>query len=1113
MNSFSVRLFSVMALALLIPAWASAQSSAVPVTPGPRPNLEGQIAKPLRYHPDHGDFIIDNGQEFFNRSLYGGHTAFRVEGGDRPEFLMYLPGRGGNLRLGIEVAGIPKWFKDADDIVTRYRPGELIYTIGDKAFGHGTVTLEVLAYAETEGLAVRISAEDLPKGAKLLWAYGGVNGERGSRDGDIGTERVPIGQYFQFKPEYSKGNVVQFGEEGFTLESTAATIVGIVPNGARQRVGDATDWDDAIRLFALPKEAAASPAQEPVVIGLAPLLNGKPTIISLQKTTTAKARDLDVYSEVAAGKPREANPSALPPAFARADLPGAFGRAQSYFDMLRNRVRIETPDPYLDAAVGALNVAADALWDDDAQAIMHGAIAWRTKLLGWRGPYALDDLGWHDRARENFDTWLPNQNQSPVPRGSPPADANSNLARNEAGLHSNGDLSNSHYDMNLVFIDALLRHILWTGDIDYARSIWPALTRHLAWERRLFRREYGPDKLPLYEAYADIWASDDLYYSGGGTAVASAYNIYANRMAARLAILIGQDPAPYQREADLIGRGMHTYLWLPKAGAFAESKDLLGRQDVHDDYGLWTFYHSIDEAAATPREAWRMGTALEQHLKPIPVEGPSVPSDRPYSVLPETDWMPYTWSVNNVVMDENLHTALALWQGGHSEYAFTVAKGAILASMYMGISPGNVGTLNYLDVYRRESQRDFADSAGTMSRAIIEGLFGVRPDALDRELTVSPGFPRAWRRARLRHPDFTIEFRRDGVSEQWRVAQTEYTFKRLLLRVPAIYSRVVRVTANGTDLPWRLEAAPSGEKVLIINLAVQLTNVVNIRWGGHPELVTDAAVRPFNDPSAARGIDWSAPRPGHYDPIDLVGYFNDCVCSIFKVGKYKSPRSPFVSLALPSQGIGAWAGHMNVLPEIDDVGLRRIALSQNSTISLPNGVPFKTPGTPGTSNIAFTSQWDNYPRSITVPIAGRATHLFLLMAGTTNAMQSHFDNGEVVVTYTDGTSSRLTLRNPDTWWPIDQDYFIDDYQFRDMAPLPPRLNLRTGKLRILDPADFKGRGREVPGGAASVLDMPLDGGKALVSLTVRTLANDVVVGLMAATLQRPPALRGDENGF
>jgi hypothetical protein len=36
-----------------------------------------------------------------------------------------------------------------------------------------------------------------------------------------------------------------------------------------------------------------------------------------------------------------------------------------------------------------------------------------------------------------------------------------------------------------------------------------------------------------------------------------------------------------------------------------------------------------------------------------------------------------------------------------------------------------------------------------------------------------------------------------------------------------------------------------------------------------------------------------------------------------------------------------------------------------------------------------------------------------------------------------------------------------------------------------------------------VLDLALDPAKQLQSLTVRTLANDVVIGLMSATLERP----------
>ena len=50
-----------------------------------------------------GEFVIRNGKEFFNRPIYGVSTAtqagdFRVDAGDLPEFSLYLPGHGGNLR-------------------------------------------------------------------------------------------------------------------------------------------------------------------------------------------------------------------------------------------------------------------------------------------------------------------------------------------------------------------------------------------------------------------------------------------------------------------------------------------------------------------------------------------------------------------------------------------------------------------------------------------------------------------------------------------------------------------------------------------------------------------------------------------------------------------------------------------------------------------------------------------------------------------------------------------------------------------------------------------------------------------------------------------------------
>jgi hypothetical protein len=45
--------------------------------------------------------------------------------------------------------------------------------------------------------------------------------------------------------------------------------------------------------------------------------------------------------------------------------------------------------------------------------------------------------------------------------------------------------------------------------------------------------------------------------------------------------------------------------------------------------------------------------------------------------------------------------------------------------------------------------------------------------------------------------------------------------------------------------------------------------------------------------------------------------------------------------------------------------------------------------------------------------------------------------------------------------------------------------------------------RKLEKGAGVVLDMPLNPQKKLKTLTLRTLSNDVIIGLMAITLQRP----------
>jgi hypothetical protein len=1181
-------------------------------------NFYGQTARPLRYRPEGTDFRIENGAEFFNRPLYGTNTAFRVDAGDRPEFSLYLPGRGGVLRLGVKTREGAKWLFDAGVVSARYRPGSMLYEIRDPLLGGGTLHLSALAAGDSEGLILRAELRDTPAHVELVWAYGGVSGERGRRSGDIGTESVPISQFFQLKPEHCRDNKFSINANTFTLQSKPATIAGLGPPGSKLALADATEWASLRGLLA----SAGKPAEFPVVLGESKLLPNQPAYIALHRVTQNQTED--------------------PHAYKVDELSAVFEAAERRRREVAGKVSVETPDPFVNAAAAALAVAADGVWDEPQGAFMHGAVAWRSKLLGWRGPYAGDALGWHDRARRHLAYWAGRQNTSPVPDAPFTQDTSVNFARNEPALHTNGDMSNSHYDMNLVYIDALFRHLLWTGDVDFAREMWPVIERHLAWERRLFRRTYGPDELPLYEAYAAIWASDDLQYNGGGATHSTAYNYFHNRMAARLARLLGKDGTPYEREADLILKAMRRELWLTDRGWFAEWRDLHGLRLAHPNAALWTFYHATDSEVTTPFEAWQMSRFVDTQLAHIPVHGAGVPAGV-YYTLPTTSWMPYTWSINNVVMAEAVHTSLAYWQVGRGDEAFRLYKGALLDSMYMGLCPGNAGMTTHFDMARGEAQRDFADAAGVLSRALVEGLFGVRPDALAGELLVRPGLPAEWNRAELRHSDFRLNFRRTGLTETYTLESHFTKPMRLRLHANALRDRVASVTLNGRPARWRVLENSVGHPRVEIESQPASRHEVVIVWEGTktaaasapPVVARDgelhvrfgaARVVEVSDPQHALGrvtrganffkapavglvghrtafakvrqgeMAWWSPAafeirppfeivqserqdagrlrfrvrnntpspvdgevtiraggrataarlaspafgesgevafaellPGsnrvsvelgggrsaeglvtnwklhagettRWETLDLSAAFNDRLRRIFR-NEYLRPRSPFVSLAMPKQGIGSWV-HWDEKFDVDDSGLRAAAERGGGRFILPTGVPFATPVKSDAKNVAFTSQWENYPREVNVALKGKASHVYLLMAGSTNWMQSRFDNGEVVVNYADGTSERLALHNPTNWWPIDQDYFIDDYAFRRPQPIPPRIDLKTGLVRLLDPTEFKGKGRKVEGGAATVLDLPLDADKELRSLVVRTFANEVVIGLLAVTLAR-----------
>lgn len=1042
----------------LLPAFAYAQ-----YTTGNKPQSAGDriestsyndhkrgAARTLQYRPDGEDFVSVNGKNRYTRALYGSHTAFRLETSDRPIFAVYEKRNSKNIHFHLVLADSSVTpLEETAWCESRYTPGRRSYRLKHPSWGtDAELQISALALPDEDAAIWKITPVNMPVGAVLRPMLSEIRLNRLSRNGDMGAD--PPGCF-------------DAPEQPQQLQSLGISLF------------DRQDVYVLVRDYSL-----VVPSQE---------------------------EGIALYNKSEQ---------------ARADL--------------TSRIRITTPDPYFNTLGGALAVAADGIWDGEVW--LHGAIGWRMPLSGWRAAYTGDALGWHDRARTHFNAYAASQvTEVPNTIPHPAQDSTLALARSEkkwgTPQYSNGYICRNprrndqmhHYDMNLCYIDELLWHFNWTGDLEYARRMWPVLTRHLAWEKR----NYDPDNDGLYDAYACIWASDALYYNSGAVTHSSAYNYRSNRLAAMIAEKIGEDPVPYREEADRILKALNARLWMPERGHWAEFQDFMGHKRLHTSPGVWTIYHALDSDIADPFQAYLATSYVDREIPHIPVHGDGL-KDEGYATISTTNWLPYSWSINNVAFAEVMHTALAYFQAGRADAGFHLLKSSVLDGMYLGESPGNFGQISFYDAARGECYRDFGDPIGVASRVLIQGLYGILPDAMNGRLLVKPGLPSSWPFASLHTPDIDFDFKHTNeTATSYAIIHRLPAVRTLELQFPAQRSEVAKLTVNGKPATWTLVENSISRPVLSVVIPASSDEKVeiNIEWGGEvlgsPTKSQIEAVSaeapvcfvpmqqgdmkwwvPVDNPLSADkddSIQFSAfakVNSSKCEPVVMDEQFNSAVTDIFR-NEYLSPRSPYTTLQIPKQGIGEWCHPLHTV-DIDDSGLRSSV--QKGVLNTKLGVPFCTPAEG--QNIAFTSLWDNYPDSLTVSLKGKASRAYLLMAGSTNHMQCHIDNGLIRVYYKDGTCDKMALRNPDNWAPIEHIFFEDDLAFNRHAPALYRLRLKTGEIsnNFGEELGFPGASRELDGGAAILLEMPLNPDKKLSHLVLETLSNDVVIGLMGITLQR-----------
>lgn len=1052
----------------------SAALSAVAQTNATRP-----ADRTLQYMPDGRDFVCNNGSNLYSRAIYGNKTPYRLETSDRPVFCVYNNGLGGNISFSVIINGKEYPLRQTEKCETRYTPGRRSYKLTDSQWGKGEIRISALVARNTNASLFRVESKDMPKGTRIVSIFGGATRKRLSRNGDLGL----------------------CSPKSYEL-----------PDNATDIICDTTSLTSVLYYGVWEKAE-----------------NGH----------TGKLERLN--NKIGAKEYNEAEN-------ARAEI--------------ANRIEFNTPDPFFNTLGGTILMAADGIWDGTSW--LHGAVGWRVPLPGWRAAYCGDVLGWHDRARTHF-TAYGNSMVTNIEPHMPQAvqDSSKNLARalEQWGtqMFSNGYICPtpnstkklSHYDMNLRYLDELLQHLDWTGDTAYARTMWPKIKLSLQWQKRNF----DPNDDGLYDAYANIWASDALYYNGGAVSYTSAFNYNANRKAARIAKIIGEDAKPFEREADKISNALFSTLWLKDKGVWAEHKDALGKQMLHESPALWTIYNTIDQNIGDSFENYQTSHWLDTSIPHIALnaEGEFAQME----TVSTSNWFPYNWSTNNVAFAEVMQTALAYWQSGRRNEAYKLMKSSILDGMYLGACPGNIGQISYYDAARGEAYRDFGDPIGVAARAMIEGLYGIRPDAMNGILRIQPGFPSQWNEASVRTPDVSYSYNRNDGKQTMHIENRLNKSLSLTITLPLYYDHIDSL--SGVEgAKWNIAGNSVGEPRIEIILPANTNGTYDLTLHTSGNMVSLASTKELNanigdhfdinelgrvnDPQEIletndRGEATIKTKSGHhtifnercqgdiswwepininvyggkkqnfgtelpkideettFNNVDLTKVYNSNLTDIFQ-NEYLTPFAPQTTLRLPKTGIGDWCS-FNVKTNIDDSYLRSHA--NGLTVE---GVPFATKS--DGQNIVYASQWDNYPTSLDIPLDGKAKGIYLLMAGSTNQMQSQIENGVVNVTYADQTADTLTLRNPDNWCPIEQDYYVDNGAFAINTPRPVRLALKSGVAsRDLSSAlGLSGINRTIEGGAATMLYLQLDNSKQLSKLTLSASCNEVVIGIIAATLVR-----------
>jgi hypothetical protein len=1048
-----------------------------------------------------------------------------------PRFLFDFHSAGGllgHLRVGLgSVDGSGKWFHDWDEIQVQYVDGRLEYTLEDPAFPGTKVELSAIADAQSAGLILKVSVTGAPR-SSLVWAYGGASA--------FFTNWNMTHAAFNFSPDQCKKDSYTRHNNTFELvraldredgilggEGSSLSVNRYLPDW-KAHVQGGSSFGGLIRL------------REPEAFTLSPGNIAWNALAGPEEASNSVAVGDTFIPEgslsgyIVVGMGGKITDSIKDPE-------AAYKAALARNEEIGNRIVVHTPDPQLDAAIRMVAYETEGTWGGTAY--LHGAWSWRFAYLGWRNLYGPTIYGWTDRVRKAI---LAHCTLGRIEEGP-----------DEGGLSSMLESKGFYYNMNEVFIDMVRHYFDYTGDLDLMREIYPVLVGMVEREERRLRP--GPE--PLYENSLNTWVSDSHWYIQGQCTQASAYMLRAYTFLAELADHLGQDGAAYREQAESIRAAMQEKLWMKREGVFAEYLDTRGNRMLHAEPELPTIYHAAEFGAADEIQIWQMLHWADKNLlhEMTPNYG---------MLWWSSNWFPnngrsYTHSTHEMAYAEELNFAETNYLAGRTDEGNAIISG-VLSGFYGGPTPGGLSCHCFVDGKQRAND-EFADASSMFVRAVVEGKFGIKIKNQEDVVQLSPRIPQFSPVVSVRTPQFSYEMRgsHETISVRWEARSRLSVFLSLPLHnlavnkvlfnggeIPHLMRKVVNMawveaqtpaslggeievslrraetSMAGVDMPWRdsvdLDLLPvlnlqewTDPQGLFKEIRAENGHLIGNTQGELRDgtfFVSDPTIpSPYWIPieltvRTNQGVRTKRTRfplpqvPPHdltpWTLVDLAGTYNASVPEVL-------PRTHDGAIPPPMPynqiGFGYWLDHLTTARSAvpSDEAWRKKVGSDGVTWTA-DGIPFKS-CKEGPNIGAVSLGNNNFPASLSFPVKAAGKTLYLMISGMTHPVQSHVVNLRVTLHYADGASEPRDLVNPfdigDCWSTWCNLYFdTPANRFENIGGRHGPMGSTEADLTKPVPMDT----------LAHLLAFDLKEGQELASVGLEAVANDVVFGVMGASV-------------